>query len=159
MVLVIYSRQWYKKNPMLESCTKGMMGGPSGTQRRGGMGKGQRMKGGVGVQHGQDWDISCNSTPLAAGHLQSVCAPSSQTMGLSGPCTGVTWPSPRPRLQDTFQFEPTTGRPPRVVGKLSCGAGVPAPCPSPVWGTSAPPVPGSCLASGCQDHPGRAREA
>lgn len=39
------------KSPMLESCTKGVLGGPSGTQRRGGMGKGQGIKDGVGVQH------------------------------------------------------------------------------------------------------------
>lgn len=39
------------------------------------MGKDQGMKDGVGVQHSEEWDVSYNPAPLAAGHLQPVSAP------------------------------------------------------------------------------------
>lgn len=69
MVLVIYSRQWYKKSRVRKLYKKGVLGGPSGTQRRGGMGKGcSRVRSGMFLITPLPWLQGISSLSVCPGH-------------------------------------------------------------------------------------------
>lgn len=121
------------KSPVLESCTKGVLGGPSGTQRRGGMGKGQGMKEGVGVQHSEEWDASHNPAPLAAGHLQPVCAPWPLTLGVSSPLHWCHLATPTSPPAGHIPVPAHHGESPEGGGRAQ------------LWGRGASPLPLSSL--------------
>lgn len=94
------------------------------------MGKGQGMKNGVGVQHGRERDVSYNPTPLAAGHLQPVCAPRASDTGGKQPPAPVSPGHPHvPACRTHSSPSPPRGEPCGWWASSAAGQGCQPPAP------------------------------